>query len=122
MPPIPNGQTDPYLFLLERIDSRQEEQGADIKAMRGDLADGRVKFENHEGRLRALETPRHGSPATDRAERKTKPEAESERLSVGAWLKIMGAVGTIAALVIGAYFAGQGKPPDHAPTAQGAKS
>lgn len=116
-----NAQTDPYLFLLERIDTRQEEMGADIKSVQAELGRGAVRFENHEGRLRALETPRHGTPSTDRTERKAKPEAESEHLSVGAWLKVMGAVGTIAVLVIGAYFAGQGKAADPAVVTQGAK-
>jgi hypothetical protein len=101
----PSGEHDPYLLLLERIDTRQEEMGADIKSMQRDMADGRVKFENHEGRLRALEIPRPPSrvePSTGRTERKDTGPL-TERLSVGAWVKIAGSI----AAIVAALFAGK---------------
>jgi len=106
MPPQPrdsHNQPDPYLFLLERIDSRQEEMGADIKSVQAELGRGAVRFENHEGRLRALET----QPKTDRTERKAKPDGE--RVSIGGLVRVLGAVFAGIGLLIGAYFAGQGK-------------
>lgn len=106
MPPQPrdsHNQPDPYLFLLERIDSRQEEMGADIKSVQAELGRGAVRFENHEGRLRALET----QPKTDRTERKAKPDGE--RVSIGGLVRVLGAVFAGLGLLIGAYFAGQGK-------------
>lgn len=114
MPPRdPNhNQPDPYLFLLERIDSRQEEMGADIKSVQAELGRGAVRFENHEGRLRALETqPKtdrtETQPKTDRTERKAKPDGE--RVSIGGLVRVLGAVFAGLGLLIGAYFAGQGK-------------
>lgn len=103
MPPIlKTGEPDPYLFLLQRIDARQEEMGADIKSVQHELSDGRVRFENHEGRLRALEAPRptpSAEPSTGRAERKAGGPL-AERLSVGATVKIIAAVGALAGVFI----------------------
>ena len=105
MPPLPrdnHNQPDPYLFLLERIDSRQEEMGADIKSVQAELGRGAVRFENHEGRLKALEQAK-----TDRSERKPKPD--SERVSIGGMVRVIGAVFAGIGLLIGAYFAVQSK-------------
>lgn len=120
MPPrdsTPN-QPDPYLFLLERIDSRQEEMGADIKSVQAELGRGAVRFENHEGRLKALEASPRPAERTERNERKPKPDGE--RVSIGGIVRVLGAVFAGLSLLAGAYFAGQGKAKaDPPPTVHG---
>lgn len=104
------GDSQAIIFLLEKIDRQQQEQGTDIKEMRTSLSDGRVLFENHERRISSLETGcartchRPAAPSTDRTERKHGAASNplAERLSVGAIVKIIGAV----AVLVGAFFAG----------------
>lgn len=112
MPPAPTAaDRDPHLLLLQRIGARQEEIGADIKAMQRDLADARVRFENHEVRLRSLETRPPREPTTDRH------DPGRERISIGAALRILVACGVICGSLLGGYAIGQrtDQPPAAAP-------
>lgn len=140
-----SGEYDPQLELLRQIDSKVTTLAADsareFKDVNARLGAGEVRFARIDGRMDLLEAEQRNCAAmvetsvrkvlkeqkeTDRIERSRHAthddtddrEPEKERLSVGAMLKLVGAIAAAVALIIGAYVAGQSKPQPNQTAAQ----